>query len=203
MFLHTSLFVVRTYNMSWQCTNLEHKCAGNLFGRVRPVVPPCDSGARVLRLKFRNSWGDSKVLLLFFFFFFATECASICRVGSFPTPFSRACVACGFSDIVTHVCLRRCWTFTVHVTRHLDAMETVFWCALASCVHCVAVGIVGDCSVFIEPGCFVSLTMGCVVVTEPFDLTSLVERRPLTVPNRIQTHIGNICEPTRVGTVVM
>ena len=32
-----------------------HTCAGNLFGRVRPVVPPCDSGARVLRLKFRNS----------------------------------------------------------------------------------------------------------------------------------------------------
>ena len=51
----------------------------------------------------------------------------------------------------------------------------LFWGALASCVHCVAVGIVCDCFVFIDPGCFVSLTMGCVVVTEPFDLMSLVE----------------------------
>ena len=112
---------------------------------------------------------------MLFFFFFATECASICRVGSFPTPFSRACVACGFSDIVNCLSVRRCWMFTVHVTRHLDAIETVFWGALASCVHCVAVGIVGDCFVFIDPGCFVSLTMDSVVVTEPFDLTSLVE----------------------------
>ena len=34
VFLHTSLFVARTYNISWQCPNLEHKCAGTLSGRV-------------------------------------------------------------------------------------------------------------------------------------------------------------------------
>ena len=132
----------------WQCTNLEHKCAGNLFGRVRPVVPPCHSGARVLRLKFRTSQGDSKVLLLFFFF--ATICASICRVGSFPTPFSRACVACGFSDAVIYLSVRRCWTFTVRFTRHLDNIGLCFGGAHASCVHRVVVGIVCDCFVFIE-----------------------------------------------------
>ena len=42
-------------------------------------------------------------------------------------------------------------------------------------VHRAVVGIVGDCFVFIDRGCFVSLTMDCVVVTEPFDLTSLLE----------------------------
>ena len=57
----------------------------------------------------------------------------------------------------------------------LEFNGTVFWGALASCVHCVVVGIVGDCFVFIDPGYFVSLTMDCVVVTEPFDLTSLVD----------------------------
>ena len=112
---------------------------------------------------------------MLFFFFFATECASICRVGSFPTPFSRACVACGFSDIVTYVCCAS--LLDVYRSRHqtLGCNGNLFWSALASCVHCVAVGIVGDCFVFIDPGCFVSLTMDCVVVTEPFDLTSLVE----------------------------
>ena len=110
-----------------------------------------------------------------FFFFFATECANICRVGSFPTPFSRARVVCGFCNIVTYLCLRRCWMFTVRVTRHLNTMGLCFGVHLQVCVHCVVVGIVGDCFVFIDPGCFVSLTMDCVVVTEPFDLTSLVE----------------------------
>lgn len=97
--------------------------------------------------KVRISKGDSTVLL---FFFFARECASICRVGSFPTPFSRACGACGFSDIVNCLSVRRCWMFTVRVVRYLNATGTVFWVAHASCVHCVVVGIVGDCFVFIE-----------------------------------------------------
>ena len=120
---------------------------------------------------------------MLFFFFFATECASICRVGSFPTPFSRACVACGFSDAVIYLSVRRCWMFTVRGTRHLNAIGLCFGGALASCVHCVVVGIVGGCVVFVDPGCFVSLTMDCVVVTEPFDLTSLVEgaRSPLQI----------------------
>ena len=48
-----------------------------------------------------------------------------------------------------------------------------------------------------------SLTMGCVVVTDPFDLTVVGARHPFTIPNRIQTHIGSICEPTRVDTFVI
>ena len=42
VFLHTSLFVARTYNVSWQCPNLEHKCSGIfcLVACERPVVPP-------------------------------------------------------------------------------------------------------------------------------------------------------------------
>ena len=112
--------------------------------------------------------------MLFFFFFFATECVSNCSVGSFPTPFSS--VACGFSDIVIYLSVRRCWTFTVRVTRHLNAIGLCFGVHLQVVfIHCVVVGIVGDCFVFIDPGYFVSLTMDCVVVTEPFDLTSLVE----------------------------
>ena len=45
VFLHTSLFVARTYNISWQCPNLEHKCSGIfcLVACERPVVPPCGS----------------------------------------------------------------------------------------------------------------------------------------------------------------
>ena len=49
----------------------------------------------------------------------------------------------------------------------------------ASCVHCVVVGIVSDCfvlsSVVLAPRVFGQFDSGCVVVTEPFDLTSLVE----------------------------
>ena len=114
------------------------------------------------------------------FFFFATECASNCRVGSFPTPFSRACVACGFSDAVIYLCVRRCWTFTVHVTRHLDAIgNCVFGC---TCKLCSLRGCWHRGRLFSlyrmlwwRPWYFVILTMDCVVVTEPFDLTSLVE----------------------------
>ena len=121
------------------------------------------------------------------FFFFATECASICRVGSFPTPFSRACVACGFSDIVTYVCLRRCWMITVHVTRYLDAMETCFGVHLQVVFIAWLLASWAIVSFFIDPGCFVSLTMGCVVVTEPLDLTSLVEgaRSPFQIGCKI------------------
>ena len=94
VFLHTSLFVARSYNISWQCPNLEHKCSG-IFCLVacRHVV--------------QSSYfkGDSTVLL---FIFFAMECSSICSVGSFPTPFPRARVVCGFCNIVTYLCLRRC-----------------------------------------------------------------------------------------------
>ena len=45
VFLHTSLFAARTYNISWQCPNLEHKCLGIfcLVACERPVVPPCGS----------------------------------------------------------------------------------------------------------------------------------------------------------------
>ena len=127
--------------------------------------------------KVRISKGDSTVLL--FFFFFARECANICRVGSFPTPFSRACVACGFSDIVNCLSVRRCRMITVRVTRHLNAMGLCFVC---TCKLCSSRGcwhrgrlfrlyrILSWC-----PGYFVSLAMGCMVVTEPFHLTSLVE----------------------------
>ena len=44
-----------------------------------------------------------------------------------------------------YLCLRRCWMFTVRVTRHLNAIGTVFWVTHAGCVHCVVVGIVSDC----------------------------------------------------------
>ena len=49
-----------------------------------------------------------------------------------------------------YLCLRRCWMFTVRVTRHLNAIGTVFWVTHASCVHRVVVGIVSDCRVCIE-----------------------------------------------------
>ena len=91
VFLHTSLFVARTYNISWQCPNLEHKiCKHFVWSRVRG---PCAA----MWFKVRLSKGDSTVLL----FFFAMDCANISRVGSFPTPFSRAGVVCGFCNIVT------------------------------------------------------------------------------------------------------
>ena len=48
-----------------------------------------------------------------------------------------------------------------------------------------------------------SLTMGCVVVTEPFDLTVVGARHAFKVATRMQTHIGSICEPRRVDTVVI
>ena len=121
--------------------------------------------------KVRISKGDSKVLLLFFFFF-ATKCANICRVGSLPTPFSRARVVCGFCNIVVYLCLRRCWMFTVRVTRHLNAMGLCFVCTCKLCSSQVFFCIVAIVSFLSN---FVSLTMGCVVVTQPFDLTSLVE----------------------------
>ena len=107
------------------------------------------------------------------------KCANICSVGSFPTPFSRARVVCGFCNIVTYLCLRRCWMFTVHVTRHFNAMGLCFVC---TCKLCSSRGCWHRGRLFRfyrvawwRSGYFVSLTMGCVVVTEPFDLTSLVE----------------------------
>ena len=119
---------------------------------------------------------DSTVLLLFFF---AMECANICRVDSFPTPFSRARVVCGFCNIVTYLCLRRCWMFTVCVASHLNAMGLCFVC---TCKLCSSRGCWHRGRLFSLyrilcwcAGYFVSLTMGCVVVTELFDLTSLVE----------------------------
>ena len=57
---------------------------------------------------------------------------------------------CGFCNIVTYLCLRRCWMFTVCVTRHLDNIGTFLGGAHASCVHLEVVGIVGVCFVFIE-----------------------------------------------------
>ena len=54
-----------------------------------------------------------------------------------------------------------------------------------------------------RPGYFVSSTMGCVVVTEPFDLTVVGGRHPFNVATRMQTHIGSICEPRRVDTFVI
>ena len=126
--------------------------------------------------KVRISKGDSTVLL---FFFFAMECANICRVGSFPTPFSRARVVCGFCNIVTYLCLRRCWMFTVRVTRHLNAMGLCFVC---TCKLCSSRGCWHRGRLFRfyrtlwwRSGYVVSFTVSCMVVTEPFDLTSLVE----------------------------
>ena len=43
--------------------------------------------------------------------------------------------------------------------------------------------------------------MGCVVVTEPFDLTVVGGRHAFNVPNRMQTHIGSICEPKTGGHI--
>ena len=54
-----------------------------------------------------------------------------------------------------------------------------------------------------RPGYFVSLTMGCVVVTEPFDLTVVGGRHPFNVATRMHTHNGSICEPRRVDTFVI
>ena len=126
--------------------------------------------------KVRISKGDSTVLL---FFFFAMECANICRVGSFPTPSSRARVVCGFCNIVTYLYLRRCWMFTVRVSKHKNGMGLCFAC---TCKLCASRGCWHRGRLFRfyrvvwwRSGYFVSLTVGCAVVTEPFDLTSLVE----------------------------
>ena len=108
--------------------------------------------------KVRISNGDSTGLL---FFFFAMECANICSAGSFPTPFSRVCVVRGFCIIVTYLRLRRCWMFTVRVTRHLNAMGQCFVCTCRGCVHLEVVGIVGDCFVFIELREFDTGLYGC------------------------------------------
>ena len=85
----------------------------------------------------------------------------------------------GFCNTVTYLCLRRCWMFTVHVTRHLNAIGLCFVC---TCKLCSSRGCWHRGRLFRfyrvvwwRSGYFVSLTMGCVVVTEPFDLTSLVE----------------------------
>ena len=171
VFLHTSLFVARTYNISWQCPNLEHKCSGIfcLVACERPVVPPCGSKFVFQRVTARFCCSSS----------LRWKCANICRVGSFPTPSSRARVVCGFCNIVTYLCLRRCWMFTVRVTRHLNAMGLCFVC---TCKLCSSRGCWHRGRLFRfyrvvwwRSGYFVSLTMGCVVVTEPFDLTSLAE----------------------------
>ena len=175
------------------CSNLQYivavpepgkqMCKHVDWSRVRfqiSVVPPCDSGARVLRLKVRNSQGDSKVLLLFFFFFFATERATICRVGSFPTVFPWARVVCGCCDIVIYVCLRRCW---IGYLSRFQPLECNWKCVLGcTCKLFSSRGCWHRGRLFSlyrvlwwRPGYFVSVTMGCVVVTEPFDLTSLVE----------------------------
>ena len=169
--LHTSLFVARTHNISCQCPNLKTQmCKHIVWSRVRG--PWCRHVVQSSCFR-----GDSKVL--FFFFFFAMECASICRVGSFPTPFSRACVVCGFCNIVIYLSLRRSWMFTVRVTSHLNAMGLCFVCTskLCSSRGCWHRGRLFRFYrvVWWRPSCFVILTMGCLVVTEPFDLTSLVE----------------------------
>ena len=135
----------------------------------RPVVPPCGSKFVFQRVTARLCCFSS----------LRWKCANICRVGSFPTPFSRARVVCCFCNIVTYLCLRRCWMFTVHVTRHLNAMGLCFVC---TCKLCSSRGCWHRGRLFgfyrtlwWRSGYFVSLTMGCAVVTEPFDLTTLVE----------------------------
>ena len=199
VFLHTSLFVARTCNISWQCPNLEHKCSGIfcLVACERPVVPPCGSRFVFQRVTARFCCSSSS----------RWKCANICRVGSFPTPFSRARVACSFCNIVTFLCLRCCWMFTVRVSRHLNAMGLCFAC---TCKLCASRGCWHRGRLFHfyrvvwwRSGYFVSLTMGCVVVTEPFDLTSLAEdtRSPFQIGCKL--FFGSICEPTRVGTFVI
>ena len=97
--------------------------------------------------------------------------------------------------------------FTVRVTRHLNAIGTVFMgytcklCSLRGCWHRERLLSLyrGFCW---RPGCFVSLTMGCVVVTEPFELTVVGARHPFTVANRMQTHIGSICVGVGCSPVV-
>ena len=107
----TYLGSARTWN-----TNMQALC---LVACERPVVPPCGSKFVFQRVTARLCCFSS----------LRWKCANICRVDSFPTPFSRARVVCGFCNIVTYLCLGRCWMFTVDVTRHLNAMGLCF------CVH--------------------------------------------------------------------
>ena len=97
--------------------------------------------------------------------------------------------------------------FTVHVTRHLNAMGLCFVC---TCRLCSSRGCWHRGRLFRfyrvawwRSGYFVSLTVGRMVVTEPFDLTSLVEdtRSPFQIG--CKHFFGSICEPTRVGTFVI
>ena len=97
--------------------------------------------------------------------------------------------------------------FTVRVTRHLNSMGLCFG------VHLQVVFIAW----LLASWAIVSFVSNIVLVPRVFrefgdglygchgtiSLDVSGGGRPLTVPNRMQTHIGNICEPTRVGTVVM
>ena len=163
------MFVARTYNISWQCPNLERKYAGIfcLVACERPVVPPCGSKFVFQRVTARFCCSSSLRWNV------PTFAVSV----RFRHLFSRARVVCGFCNIVTYLCLRRCWMFTVHVTRHLNAMGLRFVC---TCKLCSSRGCWHRGRLFRfyrvvwwRSGYVVSLTMGCVVVTEPFDLTSL------------------------------
>ena len=127
VFLHTSLFVARTYNISWQCSNLEHKCSGIfcLVACERPVVPPCGSKFVFQRVTARFCCSSS----------LQWKCASICRVGSFSRHHSsRARVVlrflqyCGLSVFASYAVM-----FTVRVTRHLNAMGLCFVCTCKLC----------------------------------------------------------------------
>ena len=74
----TYLGSARTWN-----TNMQALC---LVACERPVVPPCGSKFVFQRVTARFCCSSS----------LRWKCANICRVGSFPTPFSRARVVCGF-----------------------------------------------------------------------------------------------------------
>ena len=138
----TYLGSARTWN-----TNVQALC---LVACERPVVPPCGSKFVCQRVTARFCCSSSS----------RWKCANICRVGSFPSPFSRSRVVCGFCNIVTYLCLRRCWMFTVRVTRHLNAMGLCFVCTCKLCSSQVFLHR-GDCFVFIEFREFDNGLCGC------------------------------------------
>ena len=119
--------------------------------------------------KVRISKGDSTVLL---FFFFAMEmCQHLpCRFVSY-TFFEGACCVrfLQYCDISVFASL-----LDVYRSRYqtLECNGTVFCVHMQGCVHLKFFCIVAIVSFLSN---FVCLTMGCLVVTEPFDLTSLVE----------------------------
>ena len=150
MFLHTSLFAARTYNISWQCPNLEHKCPGILclVACERPVVPPCGSKFVFQRVTARFCCSSSLRWNV------PTFAVSV----SFPKPCSRARVVCGFlqyCDISVFASL-----LDVYRSRYqtLECNGTVF------CVHMQAVFI----SRLLASWAIVSFLSSCVVALRVF-----------------------------------